>query len=58
MRNMGLNPKVIYRDSRSVDVKHIVLDNTRIMNLYKKKLTSLDDGLTSYYQFIKTRFIG
>ncbi|MCI8785723.1 MAG: NAD-dependent epimerase/dehydratase family protein [Eubacterium sp.] len=58
MRNMGLNPKVVYHERRSVDAKHIVLENTRIMNLYKKKLTSLDDGLTSYNQFLKTRFIG
>ncbi len=55
IRNMGLHPDVIYYEGRSVDVKHIVLDNRKSMSLYKGSLMSLEEGLSAYYRFLKMK---
>lgn len=49
---MGLNPQVIYKEGRSVDVRKIVLDNKRIKNLYNRKLKDLKEGMKIYYNYL------
>lgn len=51
--NLGLEPKVTYEASRAVDVPKVILDNTRIMKIYQKQITSLDVGIQKYYQHLK-----
>lgn len=55
VKKMGLEPEVVYRPGRSVDVRRIVLDNRRIKSLYKKDLITIEDGLARYYDFLKHR---
>lgn len=52
VRNLGINPQVEYKEKRSVDVREIVLDNQRIMSIYKEPLISLEDGVRLYYQHL------
>jgi UDP-glucose 4-epimerase len=40
---------VEYTQGRSVDVKKIVLDNTKIRSIYQKELISLEEGIQSYF---------
>lgn len=42
-----------YKPARSVDVRQIVLDNTRIMSIYNRKLENLEDGIRSVYDYHK-----
>lgn len=49
--NGGL--EVEYTSGRSVDLQKIILDNTKIKNIYRKELVSLDKGLKSYFETIK-----
>jgi UDP-glucose 4-epimerase len=43
----------LYKEGRSVDVKSIVLDNSCFLNnVSMEKLTSLDEGIEKYYNFL------
>ena len=53
IRRMGISIRVNYVESRSVDAKKIVLDNTRIKGIYKEKLVSLEEGIEKYYEYLK-----
>ncbi len=44
--------RIHYKESRSVDAKKIILDNTNIMELDKFEPVSLEDGIKRYYQYI------
>ncbi len=46
--------KVDYQPARSVDLKRIVLDNTRIREIYQKTLTSLKEGICLFADEIET----
>ena len=46
------NLSVEYTDARNVDVKKIVLDNSRYMKEFPIHLVNLEDGIREYYQYI------
>lgn len=45
--------KVEYKPARSVDVRKIILDNSRIMSVCPMKLTDLESGIKSLYDTIR-----
>ncbi len=45
--------KVDYQSERSVDLKSIVLDNTRIRGIYKQELTPLEIGISIFAEEIE-----
>ena len=45
--------EVEYLPGRSVDVPEIYLDTERLMKLYPLELTSLEDGIEKYYNYLK-----
>ncbi len=53
---LGLNPKVVYKDSRSVDVPKVILDNSKIVKIHPMRLLSFHQGLKSYYEFLLKYF--
>lgn len=52
VKNMGLMPEVIYLDKRRVDVRKIILDNSRIKAIWQKELCSLEGGMQKYYNYL------
>ena len=50
--DLGLSPKVIYKDSRSVDVPKVILDNSKIVNIHPMDLMPFHEGLRLYYEFL------
>ncbi len=52
LRGIGLEPKVNYEPSRNVDVRSIVLDNNRILEVYDKKVLTFKEGLCKYYEYL------
>lgn len=53
LKDNGVEPKVKYTPARSVDAKKIVLDNTRIMQVYNRKPVDIDEGIKIYYDYLK-----
>lgn len=43
---------ITYLPSRGVDVPEIVLDNTKILSIYKEKVLNLDEGVERYYNYL------
>jgi len=52
VKGMGLKPQVVYMDKRSVDVRKIILDNSRMKTVWKKELITLEEGLKNYYNYL------
>lgn len=52
-RRLGLDPKIVYREKRSVDVRKIILDNDKIMNIFAGRIKTLNEGIRAYYHFLK-----
>lgn len=52
IRNLGINVKVEYKKSRSVDVRKIILDNTKISKISNIKPISFQQGLKKYYEYL------
>lgn len=50
----GKCPKLecVYMPSRSIDVEKVVLDCTKIRQVYLKKTLGLDEGINKYYQLL------
>lgn len=44
---------VNYKESRSVDLKKVVLDNTKIESVIGSRFMSLEEGIEKYYRYIK-----
>lgn len=44
--------RIRYKESRSVDAKKIILDNTNIMKLDDFRLVGLEEGINRYYKYI------
>ncbi len=42
-----------YKEARSVDVPRIILDNSKMKELYKDDILNIDDGIAKYYRYIK-----
>ena len=53
IRKIGLDPQVIYKDKRSVDVRKIVLSNERIQRIWGRKAIHLETGMKTYYEYLK-----
>lgn len=58
LAKMNCKIDVEYQNARSVDVRRIVLDNSRIQLLYKQPLVSLQEGIEKYYKFLLTQISG
>ena len=52
VENMGLKPQIVYLDKRSVDVRKIILDNSRIKDVWKKEFVTLREGMEKYYNYL------
>lgn len=52
IKELGLNPQVKYEESRSVDVKKIILDNSKIRKLHNFEITKLEKGIRFYYNYL------
>lgn len=52
VKEMGLKPQVTYLDKRSVDVRKIILDNSRIKAVWGKEILALEEGLKRYYDYL------
>lgn len=52
IRNMGIPVQVTYQDTRSVDVRKLILDNHKILTLCGGKITSFENGLKTYYEYL------
>ena len=53
LQKLGYTPKVQYKDSRSVDVPAVVLDNEKIRTVYTGPLTSFQEGLEKYTDYLQ-----
>lgn len=53
IKKMGFSPEVVYKEKRSVDVRKIILNNTRIHNIWQKKPIDLETGMRIYYKYLK-----
>lgn len=53
IRGLGLDVEVIYQDKRSVDVRKIILDNTKIKSLFGLKITTFDEGVRKYLEYLR-----
>ncbi|MBQ4058648.1 MAG: NAD-dependent epimerase/dehydratase family protein [Lachnospiraceae bacterium] len=53
IRGLGLNVEVTYQEKRSVDVRQIILDNTKIKSLFNLKLTTFDEGVQEYLEYLR-----
>ena len=53
LKALGYTPQVTYKESRSVDVPAVVLDNEKIRTVYTGPLTSFDDGLEKYTNYLR-----
>lgn len=54
LQKIGLNPEVIYQDARSVDLPKIILDNTKICEISSCHPMSFEEGITRFYQSLKS----
>lgn len=52
VNNVVGNVNVLYQESRTVDVPVSILDNTKILSIYKSNLFSLKDGIKKYYRHL------
>lgn len=53
LEKLGISTNVIYKEKRSVDVKKIVLDNSKIKEIYKYDILSFEEGIEVYYNYLK-----
>ena len=53
MKEYGLEPDVVYKDARSVDVAKVVLDNHKIESIHECKIRSFEEGLKLYIDYLK-----
>lgn len=52
IRNLLPEIKVRYKESRSVDVKSIILDNSKIANIGIPTLVNINDGIRKYFEYL------
>lgn len=45
--------KISFKNPRTIDVKKIILDNSRIRHIYDSELVSLHEGMKLYFQYLK-----
>lgn len=49
---LGLNPNVVYKPARSVDVPKVILDNSKIMKVHSMKIRTFREGLKLFYHYL------
>ncbi|MGF0143420.1 NAD-dependent epimerase/dehydratase family protein [Sharpea azabuensis] len=49
---LGLNPNVVYKPARSVDVPIVILDNSKIMKVHSMKIRTFREGLKLFYHHL------
>lgn len=49
---LGLNPNVVYKPARSVDVPKVILDNSKIMKVHSMKIRTFREGLKLFYHHL------
>ena len=49
------NLKISFQNPRTIDVKKIVLDNSRIKHIYNSDLISLYKGMEIYFRYLKLK---
>lgn len=47
------NLRVNYTKSRSVDVDKVILDNSRVMQIYADKILTIEEGIEKYIEYLK-----
>lgn len=52
LKTLDRNIQVVYKEARSVDVKRIVLDNSKIRKYYQGNIRSFEEGLKEYYRYL------
>lgn len=52
LKKLGLEPNVVYKESRSVDVPKVVLDNTKIKSIHKMSIKTFRNGIEEYYKYL------
>lgn len=57
VKRNGSSLKVVYKKARCVDAKAIVLDNSKIMDVFEGKLLSIEEGIAIYYQILKEQYL-
>lgn len=55
LKAQGLDFTVKYENARSVDVKKMILDNSKIKQVYTEPLVSFEDGIKVYCDFLKNK---
>ncbi|HAT89231.1 MAG TPA: hypothetical protein DCS73_05710 [Roseburia sp.] len=53
IRNIGIDVQVKYKDSRSVDVRKIILDNRKINQISDCRVLTFQEGIKKYYEYLK-----
>lgn len=57
LRNIGLNPTVVYKDARSVDLQKIVLDNSKIVEVSGRNPISFQEGIHKFYRTLTEQIL-
>ena len=55
LQRLDKNLDVVYKEARSVDVRKIVLDNSKIRSIYPGSIYSFEEGIRRYYQYLEER---
>lgn len=53
VQNLGYTPQVIYKEKRKVDVRSIILDNHRIMKIWKHNPIDIEEGIKKYSEYLQ-----
>lgn len=53
LKDIGLTPHVIYKNARSVDVKKVILDNSKIKSIHPMKIRCFKEGIIEYCNYLK-----
>lgn len=55
IKELGVLVKINYKRARSVDIKKVILDNTKIKEVYYMEPISVEEGIRNYYEYIGER---
>lgn len=55
LKSLDESVDVVYKDARSVDVRKIVLDNSKIKSIYSGNIHSFEEGLRLYYDYLRQK---
>lgn len=55
LKSLDESVDVIYKDARSVDVRKIVLDNSKIKSIYSGEIHTFEEGLKLYYDYLRRK---